>query len=34
MAIEIFVLGGSILYFMFTLVEGIQFIATHPIIIS
>ena len=31
---EVICLGGSILYFMFNLIKGIQFIATHPIIIS
>nr|YP_009344393.1 hypothetical protein [Pleurotus eryngii]APT42208.1 hypothetical protein [Pleurotus eryngii] len=30
-SIEVFLLGGSILYFMFTLSKGILFIATHPI---
>jgi hypothetical protein len=32
--IEICFLGGSILYFMYTLSYGIHFIATHPIIIA
>lgn len=32
--IEIFFLGGSILYFMYMLSYGIHFIATHPIIIT
>nr|AWN55956.1 hypothetical protein [Pleurotus pulmonarius] len=30
-SIEVFLLGGSILYFMYTLSKGILFIATHPI---
>lgn len=30
-SIEVFLLGGSILYFMFTLSKGLLFIATHPI---
>lgn len=34
LSIEIFVLGGTILYFMFNLMIGIRFIATHPIIIN
>ena len=34
LSIEIFFLGGSILYFLFTLIKGIRFIAIHPIIIS
>lgn len=34
MSIEIFILGSSILYFMFTLSKGILFIATHPITIN
>jgi hypothetical protein len=32
--IEIFILGISILYFMYTLSNGILFIATHPIVIN
>nr|YP_010170416.1 hypothetical protein K8K84_mgp054 [Phanerochaete carnosa]QRZ60398.1 hypothetical protein [Phanerochaete carnosa] len=32
--IEIFILGSTILYFMYTLSIGILFIATHPIIIN
>lgn len=32
--IEIFFLGSSLLYFMYSLSFGIHFIATHPIIIS
>ena len=34
LTVEIFILGGTILYFMYTLITGIQFIATHPIIIN
>lgn len=34
MGIEIFILGISIVYFMYTLNKGILFIATHPIIIN
>ena len=30
--IEVFCLGSSILYFMYTLSKGLQYIATHPII--
>ena len=33
-SIEIFLLGISILFFMYTLSNGILFIATHPIIIA
>ena len=33
-SIEIFILGTTILYFMYTLSIGIRFIATHPIIIN
>ena len=33
-SIEICFLGCSILYFMYTLITGIRFIATHPIIIN
>ena len=32
--LEIFFLGGSILFFMYTLSYGLHFIATHPIILS
>lgn len=32
--IEIFLLGTSIIYFMYNLTFGIHFIATHPIIIN
>lgn len=32
--IEIFILGGSLLYFMYTLSIGIRFIATHPVVVS
>ena len=32
--LEIFFLGGSILFFMYTLSYGLHFIATHPIIPS
>ena len=32
--IEICFLGGSLIYFMYTLSYGIHFIATHPIIIN
>jgi hypothetical protein len=32
--IELIFLGSSILYFMFTLSNGIQFLATHPIILN
>uniref|UniRef100_UPI0030E06FD3 hypothetical protein n=1 Tax=Daedaleopsis nitida TaxID=1140402 RepID=UPI0030E06FD3 len=34
LSIEIFILGGTILYFMHTLITGIRFIATHPILIN
>lgn len=34
LSIEIFILGITILYFMFSLITGIRFIATHPIIIN
>ena len=34
LSIEIFILGGTILFFMHTLIRGIRFIATHPIIIN
>lgn len=34
LGVEIFLLGGSILYFMNNLITGIRFIATHPIIIN
>ena len=33
LGIEIFLLGGSIIYFMYSLIIGIRFIATHHIII-
>ena len=33
LGIEIFLLGSSILYFMYSLITGIRFIATHPITI-
>ena len=33
-AIEIFMLGSTIIYFMYNLSVGIRFIATHPIIIN
>lgn len=33
-AIELFFLGGSILFFMYDLSKGLHYIATHPIIIS
>lgn len=33
-SIEVFLLGISILIFMYTLSTGILFIATHPIIIA
>ena len=32
--VEIFFLGGSLIYFMYMLSYGIHFIATHPIIIN
>ena len=32
--IEILILGSSIIYFMFNLINGIYFIATHPVIIN
>ena len=34
LSIEIFILGTTILYFMHSLITGIRFIATHPIIIN
>ena len=34
LSVEIFFLGCTILYFMSTIVKGIHFIATHPIIIN
>ena len=34
LGIEIILLGGTILCFMYTLITGIRFIATHPIIIG
>ena len=34
LSIELFILGITILYFMYSLITGIQFIATHPIIIN
>ena len=34
LSIEIFILGSTILYFMYNLIKGIHFIATHPIIIT
>ena len=34
MAIEIFISGVTILYFMFNVSKGILFIATHPVIIN
>ena len=34
MGIEIFLLGSTIIYFMYTLSVGIRFIATHPIILN
>ena len=34
LAIEIFVLGATILYFMYFLLKGTQFIATHPIVFN
>ena len=34
LSIEIFIMGGTILLFMFNLITGIHFIATHPIIIN
>lgn len=34
LSIEIFILGGTILLFMSSLITGIRFIATHPIIIN
>lgn len=33
-SIEIFILGSTKLYFMYTLSIGIRFIVTHPIIIN
>lgn len=32
--IEVFCLGSSILYFMYSLSKGLQYIATHPIILT
>lgn len=32
LSIEIFILGSTILYFMYNLIKGIRFIATRPII--
>ena len=34
LSIEIFMLGGTILWFMYILINSIHFIATHPIIIN
>ena len=34
LGMEIFLLGGTILYFMYSLSVGLRFIATHPIIIN
>ena len=34
LAIEIFVLGATILYFMYFLLKGTEFIATHPIVFN
>ena len=33
LSIEIFLLGGTILFFMSSLITGVHFIATHPITI-
>ena len=34
LSIEIIMLGGTILWFMYSLINSIHFIATHPIIIN
>lgn len=34
LGLEIFMLGGTILWFMYSLIKAIHFIATHPIIIN